>query len=117
MKICPKWGRSFPAAESFCEADGSALTTAAGAVGTSKMGDTSEAAIECPVCGGKAEPGELMCNFCGARLPVSGAAAPAAGPAAARGAAPGTATSGTTSRRVENYVPARDKLTATEFTP
>ncbi len=117
MKICPKCGRSYPDAESFCEADGSALTTAPGAVGTSKMVDTSEAAIECPVCGGKAEPGELMCNFCGARLPVSGAAAPAAGPAAARGAAPGTATSGTTSRRVENYVPARDKLTATEFTP
>jgi TonB family protein len=37
--------------------------------------------IECPVCGGKAEPGELICNFCGTRLAPdpsqpSGASAP-----------------------------------------
>ncbi|HVA41230.1 MAG TPA: TonB family protein [Candidatus Binataceae bacterium] len=124
MKTCPRCARSYPDAESFCEADGTALTAAAGAAGTAKMADASEAAIECPVCGGKAEPGELMCNFCGARLPVSGAAAsagrpaPEGGPAPARGgAASGGAGAGTPRRRVENYVPARDKLTATEFTP
>ncbi|MFZ2060695.1 MAG: TonB family protein [Candidatus Binatus sp.] len=30
--------------------------------------------IECPVCGGKAQPGELICNFCGARLGIDPAA-------------------------------------------
>ena len=69
------------------------------------------------MCGGKAEPGELICNFCGARLPVSGGAEPAGGPAPARGAAPGGAAAGAPRRRPETYVPAQDRLTATEFTP
>src|ERR1700736_3993070 len=116
MKTCPRCARSYPDSESFCETDGTALVTAS-APATAPMAETDDGAIECPVCGGKAEPGELMCNFCGARLPASGAAAPPVGPANTRGAVPGTATSGTTRRRVENYVPARDKLTATEFTP
>jgi TonB family protein len=35
--------------------------------------DTAAAApvtgeVECPVCGGKAQPGEVICNFCGTRL-------------------------------------------------
>ena len=70
MKTCPRCARNYPDAESFCEADGTALVASAGAAGTSKMADAPELPIECPVCGGKAEPGELMCNFCGARLPV-----------------------------------------------
>ena len=74
MKTCPRCARSYPDAESFCEVDGTALVAASGAAGTTKMVDAPEEPIECPVCGGKAEPGELMCNFCGARLPVSGMA-------------------------------------------
>ncbi len=81
------------------------------------MVDGREEPIECPVCGGKAEPGEVMCNFCGARLPVSGGAEPASGPAPARAAGPAGAAAGAARRRPETYVPAQDKLTATEFTP
>src|SRR5262249_50886310 len=42
--------------------------------------------IECPVCGGRAEPGELICNFCGARLTddPGTAASPAPQPSAAQ---------------------------------
>jgi TonB family protein len=116
MKTCPRCARSYPDAESFCEADGTALVAAAGAAGTAKMVDADEQPIECPVCGGKAEPGEVICNFCGARLPVSGGAEPTAAPGPARGAAPG-GVGGAPRRRPETYVPAQDKLTATEFTP
>ncbi len=117
MKTCPRCARTYPDAESFCEVDGTALTATSGAVGTAKMVDGREEPIECPVCGGKAEPGELMCNFCGARLPVSGGAEPASGPAPARAAGPAGAAAGAARRRPESYIPARDKLTATEFTP
>jgi TonB family protein len=116
MKTCPRCARNYPDAESFCEADGSQLVPA-GAAGTAKMADAPEAPIECSVCGGKAEPGELMCNFCGARLPVGEGAASAGGPAPARGAAPGGAGAGTQRRRPETYIPAQDRLTATDFTP
>ncbi|HVA84148.1 MAG TPA: TonB family protein [Candidatus Binataceae bacterium] len=117
MKTCPRCARTYPDAESFCEVDGTALTVAPAAVGTAKMVDAREEAIECPVCGGKAEPGELMCNFCGARLPVSGGAEPAGSPAPARTTGSGGERAGTARQRPENYIPARDKLTATEFTP
>jgi TonB family protein len=117
MKTCPRCARTYPDAESFCEADGTALVAAAGAPITSRMADAEGASIECPVCGGKAEPGEVICNFCGARLPVSGGAEPIAAPGPARGAAPGGAAGGATRRRPETYVPAQDRLTATEFTP
>jgi len=117
MKTCPRCARTYPDAESFCEADGTALVAAAGVAGTAKMVDADEQPIECPVCGGKAEPGELICNFCGARLPVSGGAEPAAAPGPARGAASGGAAAGAPRRRPETYVPAKDRLTATEFTP
>ena len=117
MKTCPRCARTYPDAESFCEADGTALVAAAGAPITSRMADAEGAPIECPVCGGKAEPGEVICNFCGARLPVSGGAEPIAAPGPARGAAPGGAAGGATRRRPETYVPAQDRLTATEFTP
>jgi len=117
MKTCPRCSRSYPDAESFCEADGTALTAAAGAAVTAKMADAQEAPVECPVCGGKAEPGELMCNFCGARLPGNGGAEPAGGPGPARPKASGGAAAGAPRRSPETYVPAQDKLTATEFTP
>jgi TonB family protein len=119
MKTCPQCARNYPDTESFCEADGTALTTVAGAAGTARMTEAPEASIECAVCGGKAEPGELMCNFCGARLPVSGAASPTQRPTPAADPRPasGGAGSGTTRRRVENYVPSRDKMTVTDFTP
>lgn len=66
MKSCPQCSKTFPDSEQFCDADGSALVAAA--------------ATECPVCGGKAEPGEVMCNFCGTRLDVGGAGARPSGP-------------------------------------
>jgi len=113
MKTCPQCARTYPDAESFCEADGTALVpAAAGASGTARMTGATEAPIECPVCGGKAEPGEVMCNFCGARLPVSEAQAAPARPSAA-----GSAGASGTARRPENFVPSRDKFTSTQFTP
>ena len=117
MKTCPRCNRSYPDAESFCESDGTALVSAAGAAGTARMTDPREEPLECPVCGGKAEPGELMCNFCGARLPGSGTAEPSGQAAPARGATPGDAGAGTPRRSPETYGPVQDKLTATEFTP
>lgn len=78
MKKCPRCDRTFPDSETFCEADGTALVKAGPAFSESTGrpapggGDqiASAAGIECPVCGGKAQPGELICNFCGARLGV-----------------------------------------------
>ena len=83
MKRCPRCEKTYPDSETFCETDGTALVQAgpafaegarrapAGAVATA-AGDEGEQ-IECPVCGGKAQPGELICNFCGARLGVESA--------------------------------------------
>jgi TonB family protein len=82
MKRCPRCERSFPDSETFCEADGTALVKAgpafAEAAGRTPAGgiDAEGEQIECPVCGGKAQPGELICNFCGARLGVEAAAGP-----------------------------------------
>ncbi len=78
MKRCPRCEKTFPDSETFCEADGTALVQAGpafaeGAAATG-AGDAGEQ-IECPVCGGKAQPGELICNFCGARLGVESTAA------------------------------------------
>ncbi len=82
MKRCPRCEKTFPDSETFCEDDGTALVQAGpafaeGAVATgagrAPAGDEG-AQIECPVCGGKAQPGELICNFCGARLGVESAA-------------------------------------------
>ena len=73
MKRCPRCEKSFPDSETFCEADGTALVQAGPAfaegAAAAAAGDVG-AQIECPVCGGKAQPGELICNFCGARLGV-----------------------------------------------
>jgi TonB family protein len=76
MKRCPQCNKSYPDAERFCADDGTALISAGGAAttrvedipGARPGGEQSEQRIECPVCGGKAEPGEIICNFCGARL-------------------------------------------------
>ncbi|MGH7815210.1 MAG: BON domain-containing protein [Candidatus Binataceae bacterium] len=88
MKKCPRCDKSYPDSETFCETDGTALVAAAPAF-TQSAGrvspgpDPGAAAIECPVCGGKAQPGELICNFCGARLGTDASSAPQAAPAQA----------------------------------
>jgi hypothetical protein len=66
MKKCPSCNRTYPDNETFCEADGVALIKADPAFVES--GSAAGEVIECPVCGGRAEPGEVICNFCGARL-------------------------------------------------
>jgi TonB family protein len=116
MKTCPRCARSYPDSESFCETDGTALVTAS-ALATAPMAETDDGAIECPVCGGKSEPGELMCNFCGARLRNSASAAPAGARKPVSSASAGGGAAGAARRRPETYVPAQDRLTATEFTP
>lgn len=74
MKTCPRCGKTYPDSEQFCESDGTALVPSEPAGRpTSLMEENDTAAgeenpVECPVCGGKAQPGELICNFCGARL-------------------------------------------------
>src|SRR5579875_2127924 len=95
MKRCPKCGRTYPNSEHYCATDGVALVAADGS-GEARATQQIEsvpppASIECPVCGGKALPGETVCSFCGARLdaaqtesaPASAPQAPAwsAGPA------------------------------------
>ncbi len=69
MKICPRCEKTYPDTEAFCQTDGSALVAKGPAF--AEQGSTSGSAgagVECPVCGGKAEPGEVICNFCGTRL-------------------------------------------------
>jgi len=65
MKKCPRCNRTYSDTDTFCETDGVALVGADPAFVESGGGD---GAIDCPVCGGRAEPGEVICNFCGARL-------------------------------------------------
>ncbi len=116
MKTCPRCARTYSDSEAFCEVDGTALvagSAAETAKGTTLM-DQPEAAIECPVCGGKAQPGELVCNFCGARL------APDTGGASASGASAGQAqrpAGGAARRSPETFIPAQDKFTSRDFTP
>lgn len=66
MKTCPRCNRTYPDTENFCEADSTQLVSS-----PAFTQQSAETAIECPVCGGKAEPGEIICNFCGARLDQS----------------------------------------------
>jgi TonB family protein len=77
MKRCPRCEKTFPDTENFCSDDGTALVAASSAqtrrvdappIPTADNPPADEERIECPVCGGKAEPGEVICNFCGARL-------------------------------------------------
>jgi hypothetical protein len=80
MKRCPSCDRTYPDAELFCETDGTALVGAEPAFTQGRGSDAGETATECPVCGGKAQPGEVICNFCGARLTADEPTAPAAAP-------------------------------------
>ncbi|HLH75985.1 MAG TPA: BON domain-containing protein [Candidatus Binataceae bacterium] len=84
MKRCPECDRTYPDSERFCATDGVALVSGAEAAGeraTQRMVSPQEAApvptqaaaVECPVCGGRALPGEEVCSFCGARLTAGGA--------------------------------------------
>ncbi|HYL57950.1 MAG TPA: AgmX/PglI C-terminal domain-containing protein [Candidatus Acidoferrales bacterium] len=72
MKRCPRCEKTYADTETFCEDDGTALVSAGPAFAESAAasGAEGEGQVECPVCGGKAQPGELICNFCGARLAV-----------------------------------------------
>lgn len=108
MKSCPRCGKQYPDTEVFCETDGTALAAVRSPVAdvraTTVMApgenETSEGStpIECPVCGGKAQPGEIICNFCGTRLvPEAPAAAPSPGAAGTR-------------LSPESFVPARDRI-------
>jgi len=139
MKSCPRCGNTYPDAERFCEADGTALVSSAGAAGvaagrrTTLMPDVPEdvaqtagESIICPVCQGKAEPGETICNFCGTQLqPDAGPPSRTSGPAAPpRGSGPSTrrgtsGPSGTppsssgaapTAVTPENFIPSRGRL-------
>src|SRR5260370_36023390 len=73
MKRWTGGGEGYPDTETFCENDGTALAQG-GVRETTVMAADEESpgqpagVIECPVCAGKAEPGELICNFCGTRL-------------------------------------------------
>lgn len=75
MKRCPECSNTYPDAERFCSSDGAALVPADSSAerATVQMPPPGplEPAVECPVCGGKALPGEEVCSFCGARLNVS----------------------------------------------
>ena len=66
MKTCPRCNRTYPDTENFCEDDRSQLVSQ-----PAFTQREAAAVIECPVCGGKADPGEIICNFCGARLDQS----------------------------------------------
>ena len=73
MKSCPRCGKQYPDSEKFCESDGAALVAMPDMPRerlTTIMSDETPAehSLECPVCGGKALPGEVRCNYCGARL-------------------------------------------------
>ena len=73
MKRCPRCERTFPDTEKFCGDDGTELVAAAARTAPVEVPPADapsgpDRQIECPVCGGKAEPGEVICNFCGARL-------------------------------------------------
>ena len=68
MKICPRCEKTYPDTESFCETDGSALVSTGPAFAQPGASSPSSGKVECPVCGGQAEPGEVICNFCGTRL-------------------------------------------------
>jgi TonB family protein len=109
MKRCPRCEKTYPDSETFCEADGTALVPLGPAfaegAGRAPDGDVGEQ-IECPVCGGKAQPGELICNFCGARLGVESPAEQYT-PPPSRPAPPRTATTvrPSPSRRITGKMP------------
>ncbi|HTT77062.1 MAG TPA: BON domain-containing protein [Candidatus Binataceae bacterium] len=84
MKICPRCGKTYPEAERFCETDGTALVSSASAarqtVATPDASAETGGGGTCPECGGRAEPGETICNYCGTRLALdTGGTVPSAG--------------------------------------
>jgi hypothetical protein len=84
MKTCPRCNRTYPDSENFCADDSTQLVSSPAFTQQSNADR-----IECPVCGGKAEPGEIICNFCGARLDQNkGAAAAPPPPTPPKPAAP-----------------------------
>ncbi|MBF6571177.1 MAG: BON domain-containing protein [Candidatus Binataceae bacterium] len=105
MKRCPRCNKTFPDTEKFCDDDGTALIAASGPA-TTRVDEapafgSQGSRIECPVCGGKAEPGEVICNFCGARLDQS--AAPPALAAEAPPRSTSTSNFGGTTRVEHNF--------------
>lgn len=83
MKRCPRCDRTYPDSEKFCDADGTALVAAGPAFveGAGSRSDPGAAGqIECPTCGGRAEPGEVICNYCGTRLVPEGSSTSAPPP-------------------------------------
>jgi hypothetical protein len=127
MKSCPRCGSTYPDAERFCESDGTALVTVAGAANRSTtvmpddvQGSTADSAIVCPECHGKAEPGETICNFCGTQLQpdlvTPGPSAASIGSAASASAAPrSSAGSPRTAVTPEDFVPSRGRLSTDEI--
>ena len=112
MKICPRCGKTYPDGERFCETDGTALVTSAGAASPSAMpaGDAETGGV-CPECGGRTEAGETICNYCGTRLipDAAAAASPSAGTVyTGQAGYPGQAGQGRTVNP-EDYVPAHDR--------
>ncbi len=113
MKSCPQCARSYPDNEIYCEDDGAKLAISGAAPGrvTTLMADdeaaakTSASAVECPVCGGKAQPGELICNFCGTRL----------APDTAEGAPSPTVTPSPARPTPETFIPASDRSPSRGF--
>jgi len=111
MKKCPRCGKAYPDTETFCEDDGVALASASSSNrGTRVMADNPSgegAPVECPVCGGKAQPGEVICNFCGTRLAPDQ-------PEEKTAPAPSQASAARTRVSPETYVPASDRPRVTE---
>jgi TonB family protein len=114
MKICPRCGKTYPNGERFCETDGTALVTSAGAARQTAMpaADADMAGV-CPECGGRTEAGETICNYCGTRLvpEAVAAASPSAGTVYT-----GQASQGRTVNP-EDYVPAHDRGTGFDADP
>jgi hypothetical protein len=101
MKRCPSCERSYPDSENFCEADRSALI--ADDPPFTKAGSVTPA--ECPMCGGKTQPGEIICNFCGARLTDDAVASPATAPKSSTTARPSAPLSQGGSVRLTSQMP------------
>lgn len=103
MKRCPQCGRQYPDSEEFCDTDGGKLTGAGDARATTVMPEALAGeqlgVLECPVCGGRAQPGEVICHFCGTRLT-----------APETSAVPPSPTTSPTRLTPENYVPAHDRI-------